>query len=71
MITIKEYLENLKGTSALAKKLGISPSMVGVYRKGKYNASLKVAKAVYKLDGTVLHPFAEESLLYEIEKENY
>lgn len=71
MVTVQEYvlkqLETIESTQ-LARELGISVSMLSSYKKS-YNPSLEVAKKVFKRDGIVLHPFAEESIKYEIKKD--
>lgn len=71
MVTIQEYvakqLEELTSIE-LKDKLGVSLSMISSYKKS-YNPSLEVAKRVYKQDNIILHPFAEESLKYELSKE--
>jgi hypothetical protein len=68
MVKIQEYvaaqLEELTSIE-LKDKLGVSLSMISSYKKS-YNPSLEVAKRVYKADKVVLHPFAEESLKYEL-----
>ena len=72
MVTIQEYIANQQETidnKDLALKLQVSISMISLYKKS-YNPSLDVAKRVYIADGITLHPFAEESLKYEINKDN-
>jgi len=69
MVTIQEYVANQLETLnsvELKDKLGVSLSMLSSYKKS-YNPSLDVAKRVYLADNIVLHPYAEESLRYEIE----
>ena len=70
MVTIQEYvakqLDELTSIE-LKDKLGVSLSMLSSYKKS-YNPSLDVAKRIYAKDNVVLHPFAEESLKYELEK---
>jgi len=46
----------------------IVPPMISNYRKGHYNPSLKTAMSVLEVDGVTLHPFATDSLEYEIKK---
>ena len=74
MTFIKEYIEASidKGVPSkiIARELNVSVSMVSAYRLHQYNPSLAVAKTVYQIDFTVLHPFSEESLKYEIEKDS-
>jgi len=75
MVLIEDYLnekvdDGMK-TKDIADELGITPAMVGQYRlKRGYKPSLTVAKRIYTLDGVVLHPFSEESLQFEIEKDS-
>ncbi len=65
---IKKKLED-STFDALANELGISAPMINNYNKGEYNPSLNTAKKIYTHDGTVLHPFSEDSLIFEIEKD--
>lgn len=70
MVTIQNYVaEQLEELTSieLKDKLGVSLSMISSYKKS-YNPSLDVAKRIYKEDNVVLHPFAEESLKYELTK---
>jgi len=70
MVTIQDYvaqqLEEITSIE-LKNKMEVSLSMLSSYKKS-YNPSLEVAKRVYIKDNVVLHPFAEESLKYELEK---
>jgi len=70
MVKIQDYissqLEEITSIE-LKAKLGVSLSMLSSYKKS-YNPSLEVAKRVYEIDKVVLHPYAEESLKYELEK---
>ncbi len=55
----------------IARELLITPAMVGQYRLNRgYHPSIHVAKTVYELDGTVLHPYSEDSIKHEIEVTN-
>ncbi len=68
MVTIQEYVaEQLTELTSieLKDKLGVSLSMLSSYKKS-FNPSLDVAKRIYKQDKVILHPFAEESLKYEL-----
>ena len=68
---IKDYIEERlldTDSKVLAYQLGISVAMLSNYKHQGYNASLDVAKKVYSIDGTILHPFSEDSLKYEISK---
>jgi transcriptional regulator with XRE-family HTH domain len=69
---IKSYLEEkaTKLTNAeIANQLGISVAMISSYKNKNFNPSLTVAKKAYQMDGIVLHPFSEEAIKYEIEKD--
>jgi transcriptional regulator with XRE-family HTH domain len=71
-MNIKTYLENKVedlSNAEIANQLGISVAMISSYKNKNFNPSLSVAKKVYQLDGVVLHPFSEEALKYEIEKD--
>lgn len=68
---IKDYVYqelNEFTSQQLANRLNISVAMLSSYKTQGYNPSISVAMIVYKLDNTVLHPFSEESLKFEIEK---
>ena len=73
MVEVKAYIEDqLLGMKRkeLAAKLDLTVAMVGNYMNDKgYLPSLTVAKTVFDLDNVVLHPFAEESLRTEIERD--
>ena len=72
MTFIKDYLEEKEKTfsnNEIAKQLGVSVAMISSYKRQGFYPSLRVAMRVYDLDGVVLHPFSEESLKYELEKE--
>lgn len=73
MTTIQDYITSKEVNDKLSHQdlvdhLEVSASMVSKYRKD-YNASLEVAKTVYRKSGVVLHPYSGESLIIEIEKE--
>ncbi len=71
MITIQEEVIKLSKEHKLVEigdMLGISYSMVSRY-KVDYLPSIEVAKRYYTLTNKVLHPFAEESLIKEIQNE--
>ncbi len=75
MVFISDYIKDklAKGMSNkdIANELDLTVAMVGQYRLRRgYNASLSTAKKVYTIDKIVLHPFSEESLKYEINKDN-
>tara|TARA_R110000851_G_scaffold45642_6_gene111584 strand:- start:712 stop:933 length:222 start_codon:yes stop_codon:yes gene_type:complete len=73
MIKVQQYvtkqLEDLTSVE-LKDKMGVSSSMLSAYKHQGYNASLNAAKKVYAADKIVLHPFSEESLKYELKKDN-
>jgi len=48
--------------------LGVTPSMISKYKLGKNLPSLEVAKTIYRLSQISIHPFSEESIVYEITK---
>lgn len=72
MIHIKPYIEELKESGMshyeISEHLGVSVSMVSSYIHRNFDPSINVAIRVYLENNTVLHPFAEESLAYEIQK---
>jgi len=74
MIFIKDYITSLaddgKQGQEIADLLGVSISMVSSYKLHNYNPSITVAKHIYTHQGLVLHPFSEDSLQLEIEKDN-
>ena len=59
--------EKLKSTE-IAMRLGVSQPMVSIYKKDAGNVKLNTAIYVFKEYDVVLHPFAKESLIYEINK---
>lgn len=59
--------EGLKSTE-IAMRLGVSQPMVSTYKKDNGNVNLNTAIYIFKEYGIVLHPFAKESLSYEINK---
>ena len=70
---IAEYISTLADAGMhgadIAKKLGVSNSMVSSYKAGSFNPSITVAKKVYLDEGIIFHPFSEESLKHEIKKD--
>ena len=72
LTSIKELIDNLieQGSNSydVAEFLGVSVSMVSSYKLHSYNPSLTVAKTVYSKAKIALHPFAEESLKFELDK---
>lgn len=73
MLKVQDYIKQLEEeglkTIDIAIRLGVSQPMVSSYRTEGFNCNLKTAKFVYRDYGVVLHPFAEESLRYELDKE--
>ena len=71
---ISEYVISLTDTGIpgveIAEKLGVSVSMVSSYKSGSYNPSITVAKRIYVDEGITFHPFSEDSLKFEILKDN-
>lgn len=65
---VKQKLEEGYKQNDLQDFFSISRSMVTAYKKGENNPSLEVAVGVFLRHGITLHPFAEESLQYEIDK---
>jgi predicted transcriptional regulator len=61
--------EGLKSTE-IAMRLGVSQPMVSTYKKDNGNVNLGTALYVFKEYNICLHPFAEESLVYELNKHN-
>jgi len=71
LTTIQEYIkkleeENLKCVD-IAIRLGVSQPMVSIYKRGG-NVNLATAKYIYASYGVCIHPYAEESLIYELNK---
>lgn len=69
-MTIQEYIDKLEeegySNKQMASTLQVSKSMVSSYKTQGYNPSIKVAKIVYRFDGTVLYPFSEEGVKDEL-----
>lgn len=72
MLKVQDYIKELEAeglkTTEIAIRLGVSQPMVSSYRTEGFNCNLKTAKFVYRDYGVVLHPFAEESLKFELNK---
>lgn len=70
MLKVQDYIKELEAeglkTTEIAIRLGVSQPMVSSYRTEGFNCNLKTAKFVYRDYGVVLHPFAEESLKFEL-----
>ena len=69
MLLVKDYVKNRLAYTTpaqVSKLMGVSTAMVSSYKNHSYMPSIEVAKKVYSIDGTVLHPFSEESLKFEI-----
>ena len=70
MILITKYIDDLVKDGVtknkdIAEILGVSSSMISAYRTGSYKPSLDVGIRLYHTQGIVIHPYAEESLIYE------
>ena len=59
--------EGLKSTE-IAMRLGVSQPMVSTYKKDNGNVNLGTAIYVFREYNVCLHPFAEKSLVYELNK---
>lgn len=72
MLKVQDYIKQLEAeglkSSDIAIKLGVSQPMVSSYRTEGFNCNLKTATYVYRDYGVVLHPFAKESLQFELNK---
>jgi len=71
MTLIEDYVKNKtegRKFEDVSKEIGVSVPMLSNYSRGLFNPSLPTAVKIYKLDGVVLHPFAKESLEYEVNK---
>ena len=71
---IGEFIESLREESNLSSKeisvkLGVSVSMICQYEQNNYNPSLATAIKVYRDYGIALHPFGEDNLKEELNKE--
>ena len=71
---VSEFIESIREehqmtSKEISKRLGVSISMVCQYEGGHYNPSLQVAKKIYKDYKVAIHPFGEDNLKLEIEKE--
>lgn len=73
MLLVQDYIKQLEAeglkSTEIATMLGVSQPMVSSYRTEGFNCNLKTAKYVYRDYRVVLHPFAEESLEFELSKE--
>lgn len=58
---ITNYKEQGLTDTEIASKLSISQPMVSQYKKG-YNASLDLARRIFKIEGIVLYPFRKEAV---------
>ena len=59
--------EGLKSTE-IAMRLGVSQPMVSTYKKDNGNVNLGTAMYVFREYNVCLHPFAKESLIFELNK---
>lgn len=73
IITIQEWIRKRKERyfelpTDIAKLLGVSDALVCMLQRDKTRGvRLDLAITIYKIDKTVIHPFSEESILYEME----
>ena len=65
---IKRKARYFEKANDIAKLLGVSDTIVSLWNKDDRNVSMDVAICIYQIDGTVIHPFSEESIKYEIER---
>lgn len=72
MTTIQDFIQSLEeeglNATAIALRLNVSQPMVSIYKKEKGNVNLNTALYIYKEYSVCLHPFAEESLIHELNK---
>lgn len=72
MTTIQDFIKSLEGeglnATAIALRLNVSQPMVSIYKKDNCNVNLNTALYIYKEFNVCVHPFAEESLKYELNK---
>lgn len=71
---VSNFIESLREekdctSKEISKILGVSISMVCQYEQGHYKPSLATAKKVYKSHKIALHPFGEDNLQLEIDKD--
>jgi len=67
-LLIEDYIAKkleFKTMSDVSKETGISVPMISKYFRGEYKPSIATALLLYNYEGVVLHPFAEESLIFE------
>lgn len=72
MVTIQDFIKSLEAenlnATAIALRLNVSQPMVSIYKKENCNVNLNTALYIYSEFGVCVHPFAEESLVYELNK---
>ena len=70
MTTIQDFIKTLEeeglNATAIALRLNVSQPMVSIYKKENCNINLNTALYIFKEFGVCLHPFAEDSLLFEL-----
>lgn len=70
MTTIQDFIKTLEeeglNATAIALRLNVSQPMVSIYKKENCNINLNTALYIFKEFGVCLHPFAEESLIFEL-----
>lgn len=72
MITIQDYIKEMEeeglNATQIALRISVSQPMVSIYKKENGNVNLNTALYIYKEYGVCLHPYAIESLDYELAK---
>lgn len=72
MITIQDYIKEMEeeglNATQIALRINVSQPMVSIYKKENGNVNLNTALSIYKEYGVCLHPYAIESLDYELAK---
>lgn len=72
MITVQDYIKELEeeglNATQIALRINVSQPMVSIYKKENGNVNLNTAMYIYSEYGVCLHPYAIESLDYELVK---
>ena len=72
MITVQDYIKELEeeglNATQIALRINVSQPMVSIYKKENGNVNLNTAMYIYSEYGVCLHPYAIESLEYELVK---
>lgn len=73
LLTIQAYIKELKeeglNTNEIATRFGVSQPMVSSYTSENFNCRLTTAVNIFRDYEVVLHPYAIESLKFELEKQ--